>query len=160
VPLLEISNAVVSLHKQKIGRGPTKAHTSIDGDVITCTLGGGLTRAETTLQQHGLGHEVHRLRDLIYEASRQEIVATIEALVGRRVRSFMATSDPDTDTHAWVFILQHETDERARAVEARVEAAHRSSQELYGEQRALVAQQQQLAAELGRRSRRRREETE
>jgi uncharacterized protein YbcI len=37
-PPLEISNAISRLHKHFVGRGPTNARTTVDGDLVVCLL--------------------------------------------------------------------------------------------------------------------------
>jgi len=51
--LLDLSNAVVRIHKQYYGKGPTKARSHLTHDLLTVILEGGYTRSEQTLLEHG-----------------------------------------------------------------------------------------------------------
>jgi uncharacterized protein YbcI len=50
-----ISRRIVQLHKEFYGRGPTKAKTYVNGDLVTVLMRGGCTRVEETLLQEGRG---------------------------------------------------------------------------------------------------------
>ena len=105
-PLLEISNAVVRVHKERFGRGPTKAYTSISGDVVVCALEDGFTTLETTLLEHGATDLVIRLRDTLHEAASVETAAAVERITGRTVRSHLAAVDPEKQVQVEVFVLE------------------------------------------------------
>jgi uncharacterized protein YbcI len=60
--LAEISNMVVKSHADHLGRGPTKARTYIDENVITCLLEDTLTRAERALLGTSRGTSVMETR--------------------------------------------------------------------------------------------------
>jgi uncharacterized protein YbcI len=102
---LEISNALTRLHKQFIGRGPTNARTTIDGDLVVCLLEGGYTRAEQTLGEHDRAELVAAARLGLQDAMRQAMIAAVEQTLGRRVRSFMSANDLDHNLQAEVFVL-------------------------------------------------------
>lgn len=104
-PSLDISNALTRLHKQFIGRGPTNARTTIDGDLVVCVLEGGYTRAEQTLGEHDRAELVAAARLGLQDAMRQAMIAAVEQTVGRRVRSFMSANDLDHNLQAEVFVL-------------------------------------------------------
>ena len=60
-PMLEISNAMVRLHKQAFGRGPTKASAQFAGaDILIVVLADTMTTAERNLLALG---ENGRLRE-------------------------------------------------------------------------------------------------
>ena len=49
----EISRGIVQIHKDTFGKGPTRARTYFDRDLVVCVLGGAMTRAERTLADGG-----------------------------------------------------------------------------------------------------------
>ena len=144
---LEISNAVVRIHKEAVGRGPTKARTQVGVDLVTVVLEGGFTRAEQTLRDSGADREVQELRSAMQSSIAAEIVHAVESITGRRVRSFMSASDPDEELQVEVFVLfppgaepppGHEGPLASRA--RRTREQHR---EVLDEHRALRAEQGQ-----------------
>jgi uncharacterized protein YbcI len=104
--LLEISNAIVRLYKECFGRGPTKARTIYQGDVVVCVLRGGLTVAERTLYERGRGESVLRLRSEFQEAVRERFTDAVEEIVGRNVIGFMSGSQLDPEMSVEVFVLE------------------------------------------------------
>jgi uncharacterized protein YbcI len=96
--LLEISNAMVGIYKERFGRGPRSARTYWAGpDVLTVVLEETLTPAERSLVQM---EEHQRLRDtrLFFQyASVPEIIGTVEEISGRSVRAFISGMDTHVD---------------------------------------------------------------
>jgi uncharacterized protein YbcI len=102
---MQISNAVGHVHKQLVGRGPTNVRTHIHDDVVVCLLEGGFTQAERTVWEN-LGEEaVIELRLRLQDAMRRAVVDAVEAILGRRVRSFMSANDPEHDVQAEIMLL-------------------------------------------------------
>jgi uncharacterized protein YbcI len=106
--LLAISNAIVRLHKQYFGKGPTKARTYYDGDVITCVLSDVYTRAERTLLSRGRGALVLNGRFELQEAVREEFISEIEQITGRTVIGFFSGNQSEPDLSVEVFVLAPE----------------------------------------------------
>lgn len=106
--LLEISNELVRVHKERYGRGPTKARTYISDDLVVVVLQGGYSRAESTLVETGRADAVTQTRLAIQETIEEETRATIERLTGRKVRSYMSGNDPKRELQAEVFLLDSE----------------------------------------------------
>lgn len=106
--LLEISNELVRVHKERYGRGPTKARTYISDDLVVVVLQGGYSRAENTLVETGRADAVTQTRLAIQETIEEETRATIERLTGRKVRSYMSGNDPKRELQAEVFLLDSE----------------------------------------------------
>jgi uncharacterized protein YbcI len=92
--LVEISNAMVGLYKERFGRGPRSARTYRSSpDVLTVVLEETLTPAERSLVQMD---EHQRLRDtrLFFQyASVPEMCGVIERITGRKVRAFISGMD-------------------------------------------------------------------
>jgi uncharacterized protein YbcI len=100
-----ISRAVVGLFSQHTGRGPTKARTTIDGELIVVLLHESMTHAEKTLVQAGRHAEVLQMRRTFQETMRPSLVAAVEGLTDRRVVSFMSANDIDPDAAAEIFVM-------------------------------------------------------
>jgi uncharacterized protein YbcI len=102
---VEVSNGISRLHKQFIGRGPTNARTTIDGDLVVCLLEGGYTRAEQTLGANDKADLVNAGRLGLQDAMRQAMIANVEQTTGRRVHSFMSANDVDRNLQVEIFVL-------------------------------------------------------
>lgn len=105
---LELSNAVARLHKQFVGRGPTNARTTIDGNIVVCLLEGGYTRAEKTLSDSNQSELVAAGRVGLQEAMRQAMIAAVEEITERPVLSFMSANDLVHDLQVEIFVLEPE----------------------------------------------------
>jgi uncharacterized protein YbcI len=103
--LLAISNAIVRVHKQYFGKGPTRARAYYDGDVVTCVLHDVYTRAEQTLLENGRRASVLRQRDELQDAVRDLFIKEIEQITGRTVIGFFSGNQADPDLSVEVFVL-------------------------------------------------------
>ena len=84
--LTAISDGMVALLKEFYGRGPTRAKSYYEDDLVVCLLRGGFTRVEQTLLEGGRGSSVIQQRMDFQELMRQRFEAVIEAATGRTVR--------------------------------------------------------------------------
>src|SRR3954447_939566 len=84
--MLELSNAVVRIHKQLAGKGPTKARSHLMQDLVVVVLEGGFTRGEQTLHEAGHDRELLQARLAMQQAAEAELRAAVEQILGRRVR--------------------------------------------------------------------------
>jgi uncharacterized protein YbcI len=101
-----ISNRLVQMHKECYGRGPTKARTYWQDDVITVVLRGGLTAAEQTLHRNGQGEAVLTQRHAFQEAMRERFKSSITELTGRRVEGFFSAAQLEPPMAVEVFVLE------------------------------------------------------
>ena len=101
-----ISNAMVRIHHEHIGRGPGRSRTTIDGDTITVIMHDVFTQAERTLIAAGHGDQVLALRRTVQAVMRDEIAAAIEGLTGRRVAALMSASHIEPDLAIEVCVLE------------------------------------------------------
>src|SRR4051794_8647065 len=106
----EISRAIVRLTHEYTGRGPTKSRTTIHGDLVVCMLEDTLTKGERVLVDKGDPDAVIEMRHHFQEAMRDDAIAEIERLTGRRVVSFMSTNHIDLDLAAELFVLDGPVD--------------------------------------------------
>jgi uncharacterized protein YbcI len=104
--LLEaVSNMVVRIYADHVGRGPTKARAYSDRDIIVCVMEDTMTVAERTLVDSGRSAAVMQVRDALEETMREELAMGIEALTGRRVIAQTGTGTLEPDVKSELFIL-------------------------------------------------------
>ena len=103
-----ISTAVVKLLRQYTGRGPVKARTIIDRDVVAVVLGETMTKAERTLSDTGDADLVLHLRGQLQNTMREDLVAIAESQTQRKVIAFMSANHIEPDMAAEVFVLEAE----------------------------------------------------
>lgn len=104
-----ISNAVVKRTAEYTGRGPTKARTIFQGDVIVVVLQDTLTKGERALVASDRSAKVLDLRSEFQAAMRSDLIADIQQLTGRRVAAFMSSNHIDPDLGAETFVLEPES---------------------------------------------------
>lgn len=97
--LMEISNAMVRLHKEQFGRGPTRARSYFAGaDALVCVLDDALLPAERKLVALGEQSRVRESRLAFQAATADDFTKAVERITGRKVRAFGSAFDPDADT--------------------------------------------------------------
>ena len=123
--LTAISDGLVGLLKEFYGRGPTRAKSYYEDDLVVCLLRGGFSRVEQTLLEGGRGGSVISQRMEFQELMRERFEAVIERATGRRVIGFMSGNQQDPDIMCEVFILaptdlvdDHEIPDRGRSTVA------------------------------------------
>jgi len=100
-----ISTAVVHLFSKHTGRGPTKARTTVDGELVVVILRDSMTQGERSLVQGGKEADVLRLRRAFQDAMSRDLVAAIERLTERNVQAFMSANHTQPDAAAEIFLL-------------------------------------------------------
>jgi uncharacterized protein YbcI len=101
-----ISTATVQLLHEYTGRGPTKAKTLINDDVVTVLLADTLTTGERKLVDNGHSDRVLQLRHDYQDTMRGELIAIVERQLDRKVIAFMSQNHIDPDLAVEVFVLQ------------------------------------------------------
>jgi uncharacterized protein YbcI len=104
--LTDISNALVRLHKEYYGKGPTKTKTFIVDDMVLCVLRGGFTAVERTLIDSGRDHAVREIRHAFQQAMRGRFTQVVEETLDRRVLAYMSQVHMDPEISIEVFLLQ------------------------------------------------------
>ncbi len=105
--LAEMSNAMVRLYKEKFGRGPTKTRSSYaDENTIIVTLENTLTSVERTMRDLGEKQRLEETRLFFQNATRDEFVAVVERITGRKVRGFVSGMDADVDIATEIFYFE------------------------------------------------------
>jgi len=105
-----ISNLVVKLTSEYTGRGPTKARTHIDDDLVVVILRETLTKGERSLVRDGKQEVVRSMRFAFQQTMKDELVAGVEQILGRKVLAFMSANHMEPDVAAEVFLLDDAAD--------------------------------------------------
>ena len=103
--LTAISDGMVALLKEFYGRGPTRAKSYYEDDLVVCVLRGGFSRVEQTLLEGGRGTAVIQQRMEFQEVMRDRFADVIEDATGRPVIGFMSGNQQHPDLMCEVFIL-------------------------------------------------------
>jgi uncharacterized protein YbcI len=88
------------------GRGPTKAKTSMNRDLITVVMQDTMTKAEKSLASNGDVKFVLDMRHRFQLAMKDELVGAVERLSERKVIAFMSDNHIDPDMAAEIFVLE------------------------------------------------------
>jgi uncharacterized protein YbcI len=113
-----LSNAIVSHFADYLGRGPTRARTSLGRDVITVVLEETLTKAERRLTREGEEDTVLTTRRVFQRTMRTDMVESVERITGRRVSAFMSDQSVTPDIAVEVFVLEPQRATAAEPAEA------------------------------------------
>ena len=100
-----VSNMVVRLTSQYTGRGPTKARTYINDDLVTVVLQDTLTKGERTLVGHDQRELVMSARRAFQNAMAADLVAGLYDILGREVVAFLSANHTDPDYAVEIFVL-------------------------------------------------------
>jgi uncharacterized protein YbcI len=101
-----ISTAAVQVLHEYTGRGPTKAKTTINENLVTVLMADTLTRGERTLVESGHADRVIDLRHDYQVVMRDDLVAIVERQLDRKVVAFMSQNHIDPDLAIEVFVLE------------------------------------------------------
>src|SRR3954453_15683472 len=107
-PSAMISTSAVQLLHEYTGRGPTKAKTMINEDLVTIVLADTLTKGEQKLVENGRDDRVVQLRHDYQMVMRRELISLVESQLERKVIAFMSQNHIDPDLAVEVFVLQPE----------------------------------------------------
>jgi len=108
-----ISNAIRQLIAEYTGRGPTRARTSIRDNLVVVLLEDTLTKGERRLVTKGRDHRVIDYRREFQDAMREDAIASIEHITGRKVTAFMSANHIDPDLAAELFVLEPKPEARS-----------------------------------------------
>ncbi len=100
-----ISNHVVRTMSEYTGRGPTKARTYLNDDVVTVVLQCTLTKGERSLVGDELDDLVLTMRKAFQGTMRHDLISGVEEILGRKVVAFMSDNHIDPDVAVEVFLL-------------------------------------------------------
>jgi uncharacterized protein YbcI len=102
----DISRTLVAQFKEATGRGPTYSRTYKHDNLVVTVLHDTMTRGEQTLKDERQQDVVRDLRRLFQGALRDDAVAAVERLTGRKVLAFLSDHAVDSDYAVEVFVLE------------------------------------------------------
>ncbi len=100
-----ISNHVVRTMSEYTGRGPTRARTYLNDNLVTVVLQDTLTKGERSLVGDDLDELVLTMRKAFQGTMRHDLINGVEEILGRKVIAFMSDNHIDPDVAAEVFLL-------------------------------------------------------
>src|SRR4051794_35199982 len=93
--MVAVSNAMVALHKEQFGRGPTRARSNFAGpDTLVCVLHDALLPAELKMVKLGDQQRVRESRVAFQAATADDFIVAVEQIVLRKVAAFASGIDP------------------------------------------------------------------
>jgi uncharacterized protein YbcI len=101
-----IANEIGKLVADFTGRGAPRSRVLLDQDVIVCLLENGATKAELNLVAAGRADLVRVVRDTLQRAMEVQLVAAVERLTGRQVRTFLSGMSTYAESSVEVFVLE------------------------------------------------------
>jgi uncharacterized protein YbcI len=104
-----ISNAVVRLMSEYTGRGPTRARTYLQDDLITVVLQDTMTKGERSLVRDGRSDLVLATREAYQCTMSNDLIAAVQDITNRTVTAFLSGNhiDPDIAIESFVLAPQH-----------------------------------------------------
>lgn len=100
-----VTREVIRVQNESHGRGPKKAYSFHNGNVLVTILEGVLTPGERKLASNGEGEAVLRMRRLYQRSMASELKKGVEAITGRKVVAFMSDNTLEPDMAVETFIL-------------------------------------------------------
>jgi len=101
-----VCTAMIRLHKEQFGRGPTRARAYFNGaDGLTCVLQEVLLPAERKLVELGDAERVREARVAFQAATEDEFTSAVTEILGRDVQAFASGVDPINDVIFENFML-------------------------------------------------------
>jgi uncharacterized protein YbcI len=105
-----IGNLIMRLLSDYTGRGPTKARTHFNENLITIVVQDLLTKGERSLIRDGKQHLVLETRRAYQQTMGADLTAGIEEITGRQVIAFLSANNLDPDLAIETFVLAPEND--------------------------------------------------
>jgi uncharacterized protein YbcI len=103
-----VSTLMVRLFNDYAGRGPVRARSYIDGDLVCIVVEDTLTKGEHSLLEDGRDDLVLATRRAYQSAMREDAIAGVEELTGRKVRAFLSDNHLAPDVAVECFVLEPE----------------------------------------------------
>jgi uncharacterized protein YbcI len=113
-----LANELGKLIADFTGRGAQRSRAFLHQDVVICLLEDGASNAEKNLVAAGKADLVRLQRDAVQRVIAPQLIATVERLTNRTVRSFLSGTDDTGGSSVEAFVLEPEV------APARAHAAH------------------------------------
>jgi uncharacterized protein YbcI len=104
-----LANELGKLIADFTGRGAQRSRAFLHQDVVICVLEDGATNAEKNLAAAGKADLVRVQRDAIQRAMAPQLIAAVERLTYRTVRTFLSGSDETGGSSVEAFVLEPES---------------------------------------------------
>lgn len=103
-----LANELGKLIADFTGRGATRSRAVVQQDLVICVFEDSATRSERHLVEAGKADLVRLQRDALQRAMGPQLIAAVERLTGRQVRTFMSGTDEEGGSAVEAFILEPE----------------------------------------------------
>jgi uncharacterized protein YbcI len=100
-----VTSALVGIHTQHLGRGPTTASTFHYRNVLVTLMHDVLTQAERALGRNDHADTVRHVRELFQRVMEADFREAVERLTGREVVAFISGHQIEPDVAAELFVL-------------------------------------------------------
>lgn len=100
-----ITREVIRVQNESHGRGPSKAFSFHNGNVLTTVLENVLSPGERRLAGNGEADAVRHMRSLYQKSMEPELKRCVEEITGRKVTALMSDNHIEPDMAVEVFIL-------------------------------------------------------
>lgn len=106
-----LANELGKLIAEFTGRGAQRSRAFLHQDTVICVLEDGATNAEKNLVAAGQADLVRLQRDAVQRLMAAQLIAAVERLTQRRVRSFLSGSDDSGGSSIEAFLLEPAPDD-------------------------------------------------
>ena len=100
-----LANELGKLIADFTGRGATRSRAFVHQDLVVCLLEDGVSKAEQNLAAAGKAHLVRHHRDALQYTMGPQLIAAVERLTNRSVRTFLSGTDEGGSSAIEVFVL-------------------------------------------------------
>ena len=100
-----VTSAMVGIHTDHLGRGPTKAFTFHHDNILVTLMHGVMTPAERTLARSPRADAVVNIRHLFQEEMEGDYTTAVERITGLKVVAFISGQTLVPDMAAELFVL-------------------------------------------------------
>jgi uncharacterized protein YbcI len=104
-----LANELGKLIADFTGRGAQRSRAFLHQDLVVCVLEDGATNAEKNLVAAGKAELVRQGRDALQHAMAPQLIAAVERLTRRTVRTFLSGTDHNGGSSIEAFVLAPET---------------------------------------------------
>jgi uncharacterized protein YbcI len=101
-----ISRDSIRILRDYTGRGPTRARTVINDELVAITMVDTLTKGEARLVEIGKAEHVLQTRREYQRAMERDLVALVEREMDRKVIAFLSDNHIDPDIAVESFVLE------------------------------------------------------
>lgn len=103
-----LANEIGAYVAEFAGRGATRSRAFIDHDIVVCLLEDNQTKGERNLVAAGKAELVRLQRDALQRAMEPDLIAIVQRVTGRTVKTFLGGTSTHADSSVKVFVLEPE----------------------------------------------------